>query len=802
MVEVRRMIQPKSLMHVGAMTALLSAPIVLAQTAPVAVIQNQLEARSIAFSPDGKRIATLDYLGRNLAIWEAGTGRKVAALPPVRVRTEISAPNGGSLVSYTVGPRAGDTVVFAPDGRHLAAFRADRNAPFPPVVWDLETEQAISWRKAGPSGEVRLGETKWTPGDVTAWHSGRSTVLPPSLANAKAVSADGSYAATLTGEKDTAAVEVWEVSANRRIGFMPMAGKSNTGLMAFSPDGNMLVVVIGHGAEVWKVNPLTKLAIIATDIWAYGLRFSPDGRYLGVYGGTDLDVLRVPTWESVLHYVSPKGHAKVIFGGIAFSPDNRKFAAAHGDLHVWDLVTGESQNFFGEKGMGEISALTVNSEGGALVTGRGGFEGGRNSEPTDSIDVWPLRGTAGPYTLAKTQYPVKSIAFSHDSNWLGAAFQTGSTTGRYTAILEGSAGLWHFPEGTETKLTLEEKMAPHAFEWSATNVAFSPDDKQLVADVFTQGELPERDCPPDEHCGDLESLPYDVRTTFFDVASGRAANSTPLGGSDSSAPQSRSFWLSPDGRRAFALQEKFIPVNTLTGRRLINFKAPQLSPSPGSLDECEPGVHAFGFAVFSTDVKQIAISDGRQLQILDSKTGISTAGDPLLVAYEPNIDNPWQALTAAFSPSGGTLAVAFCETSLGNGQVRFYDTAKLRQFAVSAPDRVLTSLAFTPDGTLLFAGGYEGTVRVRETERGALVATLVRSTGGEWIVFTPDGLYDAPANGTSLLAWRLKGEIVSASDVPDMRFPGLLSKLVSGEHPKPTRPLTSAIANALPHNDR
>jgi WD40 repeat protein len=796
------MIQPKLVLHVAVMAALLSAPIALAQTAPVAVIQNQLEARSIAFSPDGKRIATLDYLGRNLAIWEAGTGRKVAALSRVRVRTEISSPDGGSLVSYTVGPRAGDTVVFAPDGRHVAAFRVYQNTTFPPVVWDLETEEAIGWRKDRPSGEVRLGETKWTPGDITAWYYGQPPPLPASLANAKAVSPDGSYAATITGQNESAAVEVWEVSANRRIGSMPMAGKSNTGLMAFSPDGNMLVIVIGHGAEVWKVNPLTKLAVIATDIWALGLRFSPNGRYLGVYGGKDLDVLRVPTWESALHYVNPKDHATVIFGGIAFSPDSRKFAAAHGDLHIWDLGTGKSQNFFGEKGMGEISALAINSEGGALVTGRGGFGGGRNSEPTDSIDVWHLRGTAEPYTLAKTRYPVKSIAFSHDSNWLGAAFQTGSTTGRYAAILEGSAGLWHFPEGTETKLTLEEKMNPHAFEWSATNVSFSPDDKQLVADVFTEGELPVQDCPPDEHCGDPESLPYHVRTTFFDVANGRAVNSTPLGGSDSSAPQSRSFWLSPDGRRAFVLQDKLIPVNTLTGHHLTNFKAPQLSPSPGSLDECEPGVRAFGFAVFSSDVKQVAISDGQQLQILDAKTGISTAGEPLMVAYEPNIANPWQALTAAFSPSGGTLAVAFCETPLGNGQVRLYNTAKLRQFAVSVADRVLTSLAFTPDGTLLFAGGYDGTVRVWETQRGSLVATLVRSTGGEWVVFTPDGLYDASANGTSLLAWRLKGEIVSASDLPDMRLPGLLSKLVSGEHPRPTRPLTSAIANALPHSDR
>jgi WD40 repeat protein len=191
-----------------------------------------------------------------------------------------------------------------------------------------------------------------------------------------------------------------------------------------------------------------------------------------------------------------------------------------------------------------------------------------------------------------------------------------------------------------------------------------------------------------------------------------------------------------------------------------------------------------------------------QLEIVDAKTGISTAGDPLMVAYEPNIDKPWQALTAAFSPSGGTLAVAFCETPLGNGQVRLYNTSKLQELAVSAADIVLTSLAFAPDGALLFTGGYDGAVRVWEAEHGSLVATLVRSIGGEWIVFTPDGLYDASANGASLLAWRLKGQIVLASELPDMRLPGLLSKLVSGEHPKPNKPLLSVISSALPHVDR
>jgi WD40 repeat protein len=336
---------------------------------------------------------------------------------------------------------------------------------------------------------------------------------------------------------------------------------------------------------------------------------------------------------------------------------------------------------------------------------------------------------------------------------------------------------------------------------SATNVAFSPDNKQLVADVFTVGDLPAQDCPPDERCGDLESLPYSVRTTFFDVASGRAVNSTHLGDADSSeSDQERSFWLSPDGRRAFAFKKKFLPLNTLTGQGLPIFKAPKLSPIADAFDECEPGLHAFGFAAFSPDVKQVAISDGAQIEILDARTGASTTGDPLMV--DDDATEIWRTLRAAFSPGGETLAVAACNSSLRTAKLHFYKAPKMQEFAVSVADGVLTSLAFTPSGALLFTGGYDGAVRVWETLHGSLVATLFRGVSGEWIVFTPEGLYDASANGTILLAWRLKGQTVMASELPDMRLPGLLSKLVSGEHPKSTRLLTSAIANALPHSDR
>jgi WD40 repeat protein len=581
----------------------------------------------------------------------------------------------------------------------------------------------------------------------------------------------------------------------------------DVGRAAFSHDGKLVATIDQSGtyATLWDAKTGQKVVTLSGEpvpiISPLGLLvFSVDDRYVAAFDDGKVNSRPPVVWEC------ETGHIVVWKAGTANQLKLSIGDSTPADVRAWSRGSrGKIPALLGgAKGEPRVvSKIALSADGSKLAVARRNPERSLYAKQADSIEVWPLRASQSPISFATGLYRLESLVFSHDVQWLGAATQSKSETGKYTQILVGDVRLWHVSDGVETKLKIENTQPAEDHEWSATNVAFSADDKQLVADVFRVGELPASDCPPGERCGDLESFPYDVRTTFFDLATGRMVNSTPLGKSDSSEVEQRGFfWLSSDGRRAITMQEKLTLVNVLTGREVGTFKPPELRPYPGALDECESGLHAFGFAAFSNDGRQIAISDGVQLEIVEAKTGISTAGDPLMVAYEPNIDKPWQALTAAFSPSGGTLAVAFCETPLGNGQVRLYNTSKLQELAVSAADIVLTSLAFAPDGALLFTGGYDGAVRVWEAEHGSLVATLVRSIGGEWIVFTPDGLYDASANGASLLAWRLKGQIVLASELPDMRLPGLLSKLVSGEHPKPNKPLLSVISSALPHVDR
>jgi WD40 repeat protein len=327
-----------------------------------------------------------------------------------------------------------------------------------------------------------------------------------------------------------------------------------------------------------------------------------------------------------------------------------------------------------------VSKIAVSADGSKLAVSRGNAERGVLAKQTDSIELWPLRGSQAPISFATGLNTVESLVFSHDAQWLGAATQSPDEVGKYTQILVGDVRLWHANDGVETKLKFQHAHPAEVNQWSATNVAFSADDRQLVANVFTPGELPEQDCPSGPPCGGLESIPYEVRTTFFDVATGRAVNNIPLGKSDSSESEPRGlFWLSSDGRRAMAMQEKLTLVNTLTGREVGTFKPPELRPYPGGYDECKSGLHAFGFAVFSNDGKQIAVSDGGELQIVDARTGASTTGTGIFISNDTS--DGWLALAASFSPNGETLAVAACDRNSDSGELLLYNTSNLKKAA-------------------------------------------------------------------------------------------------------------------------
>jgi WD40 repeat protein len=373
------------------------------------------EVYSVAFSPDGRRLASAGGDG-TVRIWDVTS----------HVRIAVLAGHPGEVYS----------VAFSPDGRLLASAGDDHAVR----LWEVATgTQAAVFSghvcpvngcvfspdgrllaSAGDDTTVRIWEVAATEATVHAGHPGEVCCV--------AFSPDGRLLAS--GGDDTT-VRVWDVETHAQL--TVFTGHRDTlRSIAFSPDGRLLVSADDSRnatLRVWDLATGTERTVLTSrHAWrVQRCAFSPDGRSVLAIDGD----ATVREWNLVpgVERTGRKGRAAEATG-LSFSPDFRLVAAGDGtDLRVCDGATGD-----------QVSVLTGHTGPvcGTAFSPDGQFLASAAEDAT--VRVWGMAaGSERTVLTVLTGHtgPVRAVAFSPDGRLL-------ASTG------DGSIRVWDLATGTST----------------------------------------------------------------------------------------------------------------------------------------------------------------------------------------------------------------------------------------------------------------------------------------------------------------------------------------------------------------
>jgi WD40 repeat protein len=391
----------------------------------------------VAFSPDGKRLATASW-DRTVKVWDLA--------------------NGHELLSYDKHQGEVQALAFSPDGKSIASAGEEERI----LLWDAATGKDLHVLRGKGKCVTCLAFSRDGKTLATGWDDKEKSELAPGRGKFTAKAAALRQFAGALRLYDTATGEL-----KRAVEDFPRRVET----LAFSADGKLLAVGSGDGQiRLWEFPGITD-NVTQPAFWQKGdlngpcfaVAFSPDGKTLARCGADSIKLYHVSRPGAAFavsdaYRILTPGSAEALglvnlFASTVFSKDGKTLftGGLDGVIRLWDLDTGLSIGSF-RGHAGEIGSLVFNASGTQLASG----------SLDHSARLWDFDTAQQVLGLQGHEGPVWSAAFSPDGR---RAVSAGA---------DSTVRVWDVLSGKVLR-TLTGHKAP------VTVALFSPDGKSILS---------------------------------------------------------------------------------------------------------------------------------------------------------------------------------------------------------------------------------------------------------------------------------------------------------------------------------